>query len=138
MNDKWYLPDILKDYPRMMERYAKTMGECCQPFGLVNSNNKLGGVFFMSDITPEHEGVFYCWLWDKSCYTPTTHRFMLGYIEHLVEEFGLCRVVCRTPDEQGLGRLLERLFFKLEGRFRSGYKHGGRLYTMFCYRRLFA
>ena len=135
-NDKWFLPDILKDYKRMMEEYQNTMARCCSPFALVGNDNKLGGVFFLSDVIPGHEATLYIWIWGK-CYTATTHRFMLGYIEHYAEEYQLARVVCRTPDDKRLGRLLERLFFKLEGRFRSGYKSGGKCSTLFQYRRLF-
>jgi hypothetical protein len=134
MNDKFYLPDIYRDYARMLGKYQQVMAECRQPFSLVNGDNKLGGVFFMSDIVLNHEGVFYCWIWDKSCYTPTTARFMGEYITHFAEECLLGRVVCRTPDDKGLGRMLERLGFKLEGRFARGFRHGGKSWTMFQYR----
>ena len=135
-HEKNFLPDVLLDYPRMMEEYQNTMARCCQPFALVGNDNKMGGVFFLSDIVPEHQAVLYIWIWGK-CYTATTHRFMLGYIEHYAEEYQLARVVCRTPDDKRLGRLLERLFFKLESRGAKGYKSGGRLMTLFGYRRLF-
>ena len=135
MNDKFFLPDVLKDYPRMMSEYQHQMSMCAQPFGLVGNDNKLGGVFFISELVPGHEGTFFCWIWGK-VYTSTTHTFMLEYIEHYAEEYGLARVVCRTPDER-LGRLLERLFFKLEGRFKNGWKSGGKTSSLYQYRRLF-
>jgi RimJ/RimL family protein N-acetyltransferase len=135
-NEKFYLPDIYKDYQRMLGKYQQMMCECIQPWCLV-ADNKLGGVFFTSDVVPGHEAVFYIWIWAKGCYTATTKEFINGYIEHCAENYGLDRIVCRTPDDKGLGRLLERLGFKLEGRFRAGYKHGGKLYTLYQFRRLF-
>jgi RimJ/RimL family protein N-acetyltransferase len=138
MNEKNFLPDIYHDYPIMIAEYSRRMSECCQPFALVDGKNQLGGMFFISDIVPGHEATFYVWVWNPKCYTATTSRFMAEYIEHYAEEYGLSRVVCRTPDDKKCGRMLEKLFFKLEGRFRNGWKGGGRLSTLFCYRRLFS
>jgi hypothetical protein len=100
----------------------------------VNHKNKLGAVFFVADVVPEHEGVLHFWLWEKSCYSHSVHRFVLDYIEACMAENGLVRVVCRTPDEKGLGRLLERWGFKLEGRFARGWRSGGRSAILFQYR----
>jgi RimJ/RimL family protein N-acetyltransferase len=137
LNEKNYLPDILKGMTRMMEEYAHTMSRCCQPFALVGPGNKMGGVFFINGVIPGHEADFYMWMWNPKCYTATTNKFLMGYIEHYAEEYQLARVVCRTPDDKGLGRLLEALGFKLEGRFRNAYKSGGVLTTLYQYRRLF-
>jgi len=137
MSGKNYLPDVLKEYKCMLGAYTQTMARCCQPFALVGPDNKMGGVFFMSDVAPEHEANFFIWMWNPKCYTATTNKFMYGYIEHYAEENLLARVVCRTPDDEKLGQLLEKLGFKLEGRFSQGYKSGGKLSTLFQYRRKF-
>lgn len=137
MNEKNYLPDVLRDYKRLVEEYQFMMGRCCQPFALVDNKNQLAGVFWMADVVPGHEGTFYIWIWGK-CYTSTTYTFILEYIEHYAEEYQLARVVCRTPDDKKLGELLERLFFKLEGRFSRAYKSGGKLQCLYQYRRLFS
>lgn len=137
MNDKWFLPDVLHDYQRMMEEYAHQMSLCLQPFALVDSKNALAGVLFLTVHSPGHEATFYIWLWGR-CYTPATKRFMMEYLEHYAEEYGLARIVCKTPDDKGLGRILERLGFKLESRAKHGYKSGGKLTTLYGYRRLFS
>jgi len=137
MNDRNFLPDVLLDMKRMLEEYQFMMGRCCQPFALVDSKNQIGGVFFISDVVPGHEATFFCWQWLKGVITPATLRFVNEYIEHYAEENGLARVVCRTPDDKGLGRLLEALFMKLEARMKSGYKSGGKLSCLYQYRRLF-
>jgi hypothetical protein len=136
MNEKNYLPDVLKDYKRLVDEYQFMMGRCCQPFALVDGKNQIGGVFFMSDVVPGHEATFYCWIWNPKCYTATTNKFMFGYIEHYAEENQLARVVCRTPDEK-LGRLLECLGFKMESRAARGFKSGGKFLNLYSYRRLF-
>jgi hypothetical protein len=137
MNDHNYLPDVLKDYKCMLEAYTQTMAGCCQPFALVGPDNKMGGVFFINGVVPGHTADFYLWLWNPKCYTATTNKFLTGYIEHYAETDNLARIVCRTPDDKGLGRLLEKLYFKLESRAKNGWKAGGRLQTLFSYRRLF-
>jgi hypothetical protein len=136
MSDKNFLPDVLMDMKRMLEEYQFMMGRCCQPFALVDNDNKIAGVFFISDVVPGHEATFYAWAWGKWC-TGDTRRFVLEYIEHYAEEYQLARVVCRTPDDKGLGRLLEHMYFKLESRAKHGYKAGGKLMTLYAYRRLF-
>jgi len=105
-SEKNFLPDVLMDMKRMLEEYQFMMGRCCQPFALVGPDNKIGGVFFISDVVPGHEATFFCWQWLKGVITPATLRFINEYIEHYAEENGLARVVCRTPDDKGLGRLL--------------------------------
>jgi len=135
-HDAGYLPDVLKDYKRLIDKYSMMMQTCCQPWGMVNGAGKLGGVFFVGDVEFGHEGVFYAWLWDPKVYTSTTHRFMDGYLCHVAESNRLDRMVCRTPDERLL-ELLERLGFKLEGRFARGYRCGGRSSVLYQARRLF-
>ena len=137
-NEKNFIPDVLRDYGRMMDEYSRTMGSCCQPFAMVDCQNKLGGVFFINDVSPGHEAAFYLWIWNPKCYSAGTHRFMGDYIDHCAESNGLSRLVSRTPDDKRLGRLLERLGFKLEGRFKFGYKSGGKLSCLYQYRRLFS
>ena len=135
-SERFYLPDIYKDYQRMLEKYQQMMCECIQPWCLVH-DGKLGGVFFTSDVVPGHEAVFYIWMWNPKCYTATTKEFIAGYIEHCAENYELDRIVCRTPDDKGLGRLLERLGFKLEARCKNAWKSNGILATLYQYRRLF-
>lgn len=136
-NSPLYIPDIYRDYSRMLSKYQQMMCECIQPWCLVH-DNKLGGVFFVSEVEPGHQGTLFFWMWNPKCYTATTKEFINGYIEHCAENYELDRIVCRTPDDRGLGRMLERLGFRLEGRFRAGYKHGGKLFTLFQFRRLFS
>ena len=134
LNTPLYVPDVLRDTKRIMETATKVFSTCLQPFALVDKANKLGGAFFVSDIIPEHEATFYQWVWGDVI-TPTTLPFMRGYIEECAGEYGLARVVARTPCVK-CGHLLEHLGFKMEGRFARGYKSGGRLHTLYQFRNL--
>lgn len=138
MSEKNYIPDVYHDYQRLLDKYNSVMKECCQPWAMVDGAGKLGGVFYISDIVPGHEGVLYLWLWNPRCYTATTKQFLGEYLEYAARSYELNRLVCRTPDDRGLGRLLDRLGFKLEGRFRNAWKSGGRLSTLFQYRVLYS
>jgi len=132
-----FLPDIYKDMSRMLAKYNSVMAECCQPWALVDGHNQIGGVFFVSDIEPSHQGQFYCWIWKPGCYTVSTHGAMESYLSDCAMSNQLDRISCRTWDDKHLGRLLERLGFKLEGRFSRAWKSAGRLSNLYCYRRLF-
>ena len=136
MNKPMFLPDILRDVKRVMEVASATFDVSCQPYALVDNSGKLGGVFYISDVVPEHEGVLYCWVWNRGVITPTTLRFVKEYIDSVAEEFILCRVVARTPDKK-LCRLLRALGLKEEGRFKLGYRSGGRSHTLFQMRKLY-
>ena len=129
-----FVPDVYHDLPRLLDKYQKTMAECCQPWCVLNKKGKLGAVFFIGDVVPDHEGVFYLWCWDRCCYTHSVHRFVREYLEACMTENGLIRLVARTHDDKGLGRLLERLGFKLEGRFSRAWRSGGRSSNLYQYR----
>jgi len=135
LNRKDFLPDVYHDLPRLLDKYQVVMSGACQPYGVVNCKGKLGAVFFVGDVVPDHEGTFYLWCWDKTCYGHSVHRFVRDYIEACMTENGLIRMVCRTPDDKGLGHLLEHLGLKLEGRFARGWKSGGRSSVLFQFRR---
>lgn len=137
LNKKNFIPDVYRDYSRLMDEYAHIMSVCCQPYAMVTPDNKLGGVFYISDVVPGHEAVLYVWIWEKKSYSATTARFLREYVESAAEESDLVRLVCRTPDDQKCGHMLEKMGFKLESRCKNGYKSGGRFSTLFGYRKLF-
>jgi hypothetical protein len=136
LNEANYLPDVLMDTKKVMETATSVFCSSLQPFALVNDKNKLGGVFYIGDVIPGHDATFYIWVWDGKCITSKTLPFIREYIEASSEEYGLCRVVARTPCKK-LCHLLEHCGFKMEGRFASGYKSRGKLMTLFQLRVLF-
>jgi hypothetical protein len=136
LNEPNYIPDVLHSVKQVMEAARETFSVCQQPYALVNGTNKIGGVFFVSNVVPEHEAVFYVWCWDGKCISSKTMRFLKDYIRATADEYLLCRMVARTPDKK-LGHLLEHLSFKEEARQKWGWKSGGRLSTLYQYRILF-
>lgn len=132
-----FLPDIYSDLSRMLAKYEQAMSDCCQPWAMLDSRGKLGGVFWVGDIEIAHQACLYIWIWSPACYTATTCRAMAGYISECAKSNQLDRLVCRTWDDLRLGRLLERLGFRLEGRFSRGYKSGGQARTLYQYRKIF-
>ena len=136
LNEKNFIPDILRDTKKVMETAEFVFRSSCQPFALVDGQNKLGGVFYISDVIPGHEATFYIWVWNGKAITSKTLPFIREYIEATADEYGLYRVVARTPCKKCC-HLLEHLGFLLEGRFKNGYKSNGRLCVLFQLRRLF-
>lgn len=136
LNEMNFLPDVLLDTKKVMETAPIVFSSSCQPFALVSGANKLGGVFYISDVIPGHDATFYIWVWDGKGITSKTLPFIREYIEAVAEEYGLCRVVARTPCKK-LCHLLEHLEFVLEGRFKNGFKSRGKLSVLFQMRRLF-
>ena len=136
LNEKNYLPDVLLDTKKVMETSQVVFSSSCQPFALVSNDNKLSGVFYIGDVIPGHDATFYIWVWDGKAVNHKTLPFIREYIEATAEEYGLYRVVARTPCKK-LCHLLEHLGFLLEGRFKNGYKSRGKLTVLFQLRRLF-
>jgi len=136
LNEKNFLPDVLLDTKKVMETSQIVFSSSCQPFALVSDDNKLGGMFYIGDVIPGHDATFYIWVWDGKSVTSKTLPFIREYIEATADEYGLCRVVARTPCKK-LCHLLEHLGFLMEGRFKSGYKSRGKLCVLFQMRRLF-
>ena len=136
LNDKNFLPDVLLDTKKVMETSQVVFSSSCQPFALVSSDNKLGGVFYIGDVIPGHDATFYIWVWDGKAVNHKTLPFIREYIEATAEEYGLCRVVARTPCKK-LCHLLEHLGFLLEGRFKAGSKRRGKTMVLYQMRILF-
>jgi RimJ/RimL family protein N-acetyltransferase len=131
-----YLPDCLKDIKVFTDMFSHMVNVSGHFMGVYGGpdGDKLGGFWFLGDIVPAHEATFFAWFWDRSCYTPLVVRTIRSYIRDYVSEFGLVRIVARTPDNDCYGRMLEHIGFKLEGRFKNAWKGGGKLSTLFQFR----
>lgn len=125
-----YLPDCLRDIKELTESFVHMTNGAGEFFGI--HHDGLAGFFFLADIVPRHEATFFSWFWGKL--TSGDIRFIQDYINEYSKQFGLCRIVARTPDDKKHGRILEMIGFRLEGRFRNAYKSGGKLSVMFQYR----
>jgi hypothetical protein len=125
-----YLPDCLHDIKELTGSFSHMVNVGGQFFGVYHPS--LVGFFFLADIIPSHEATFFSWFWGR--FPHGTVRFIQDYISEYSKQFGLCRIVARTPDDKKHGRILEMCGFKLEGRFKSGYRAGHKTMTLFQYR----
>jgi hypothetical protein len=130
-----YLPDSMRDYKVITSDIGRILESAAPPVGICDSGGKLCGVFCIIDITPGHQARFVCWIWDKEAFSHNVFKAIEHYIGMNMAEMGLRRMVCQTPDES-LCELLKRLGFKIEGRFKSGYKSGGKFHLLYQLRKL--
>ena len=128
-----YLPDCIRDLKELTNSFSFMVNKFGEFMGI--DNGGLKGFFFIGDVVPGHEGVFFSWFWGK--FTHGDIRAIQEYLSGYSGLYGLCRIVARTADDKKHGRILEMCGMKLEGRFKSAFKSGGRLSTLYQYRRLF-
>ncbi len=134
LNTPLYLPDTLRDMKNLLGSITSVVASSPEPYGIY-SNGDLRGVFLVTDIIVGHEARFLMWVWDSKGYTPTVARWVGDYLDAIRDTYGLVRIVAQTPCQK-LGRMLKRLGFGEEGRFKRGYKHLGKFHTLYQYRRL--
>ena len=138
LNNQGFVPDILHDVKALTVAMAGMFSTSATPWVIVQPDGHMGGVFFIGDIIPEHEGTLYLWVWDKSCWSPDVAGFVREYVNHVAESYLLRRLVARTPCAR-LGKMLDGcLGFRVEGRFKKAWKAGGVCSTLFQHRLLFS
>ena len=138
LNNQGFVPDILHDVKALTVAMAGMFSTSATPWVIVQPDGQMGGVFFIGDIIPEHEGTLYLWVWDKSCWSPDVAGFVREYVNHVAESYLLRRLVARTPCAR-LGKILDGcLGFRVEGRFKKAWKAGGVCSTLFQHRLLFS
>lgn len=129
-----YVPDIIHEVGKLSDTFVHMNKTGEEMYG-VFTDKGLVGFFFIGDIVPEHEGVLFSWFWDR--FPHGTIRFMRDYVEQIAWKYGLCRITARTIDDKMHGHILEMCGMKLESRAKWAYKSGGRLQTLYTYRKLF-
>ena len=132
INESPFLPDLLRNMDTLSTAINDTFSRSQTPYGMYGKNG-LGGFFYVTDVVPEHDASFYCWVWDRSAFSHRAVRAIREYIEKAAREYLLRRMTARAA-EKNLCHLLEHIGFKSEGRFRFGYKTHGKLMTLIQYR----
>lgn len=137
LKEPLFVPDVYRDDKRLLDAIVFTFANPTtqMPMAIVHPDGRLGGVFYVGDVVPEHEGTLYLWSWGK-CITHSVVRDMKEYIKACADSCALRRLTARTPCEE-LGRVYELLGAKLEGRFARAYKSGGDCKVLFQYRWIF-
>ena len=134
VNDKLFLPDLMRDYKILIDSLSSAFEVWPKPFGIYD-NEKLVGCVLMTDIVPEHQARLLVWLWAKSAATAKTIRWLKDYLDYMKNQYALKRIMAQSSCKK-LSRILRMLGFADEGRFRYGMKWGGKLHTLVQFRRI--
>ena len=136
LHNDGYVPDCYKDMKRLTAKLASAANGPTPLHGVYNNSGELSGCYLAVVTSPGHEGEFYSWFW-KPCMTTGVIRAIRNYLEKSAHGLCLDRMVARTADEKTHGRVLSLAGMTLEGRFKNAFKCGGKLRTLYQYRRLF-
>lgn len=136
MNEKYGLPDCNRNYKKVTTLLKDAAKQSDAIFmGVYDDEGELCGSFGITDVVPFHEGRFYMLLWDKKAMVPSTLKFVKNFVDCVAGTYDLRRIVIQTPCQR-LCRVLKNAGFKVEGRFRHGYKWNDKYYTLYQLRKL--
>lgn len=131
LNEPLFVPDQIKDYAPLLKVLKRIVDEPLSVLmGAYDANDELSGVFGVVNIVPETDARFVLWTWGKPAVTPQLIKDCRDLLTYIKGTYELRRVTAQAASE-GQSRLLQVIGFKVEGRFRSGYKHGGQFHNLF-------
>lgn len=135
MNSPLYLPDLIRNYDALVEGISRRLIMPCAPLGVYSPTGKIGGVFWLTDIVPDHDARLMAWVWDKGVCTPETLHTVRDIIEADATTYSLRRVSAQTACPN-MERILRMLGMTTEGRQKYGFKHSGKYYTLTLMRKI--
>jgi len=131
LNEPLFVPDQIKDYAPLLKALKRVVDEPLSVLmGAYDASDELTGVFGVVNIVPETDARFVLWAWGKPAVTPKLIKDCRDLLTYIKGTYELRRVTAQAASE-GQSRLLQVIGFKVEGRFRSGYKHGGQFHNLF-------
>lgn len=131
LNEPLFVPDDIRDYAPLLKTLKRVVDEPLSVLmGSYNDSDELVGVFGVINIVPETDAMFVLWTWGKPAVTPQLVKDCRDLLTYVKGTYELRRVTAKAASE-GQSRLLQTIGFKVEGRFRSGYKHGGQFHNLF-------
>lgn len=93
------------------------------------------GVLGFCDIWPGWKAEVMFKFWDKKMWGADFCRELKDVADLFTDELKIRRLYIQTPDEH-MTKLLKRLGFKVEGRFKDAFRWNGKSYTLHCMRRI--
>ena len=136
MNEKFGIQDHMHNYKRVMDVLKEKTGQNDSVFfGMYNDEDELIGVFGATDIVDGHSGKFWMLVWNKDCVCLSAMKYIKNFLDCLAGIHDLRRIEAQTPCDK-LVRILKALRFKVEGRFKNGYRWQGKFYTLYQLRKL--
>lgn len=131
LNEPLFVPDSIRDYAPLLKALKRIVEEPLSVLmGAYNASDDLVGVFGVINIVPETDARFVLWTWGKPAVTPQLIKDCRDLLTYIKGTYELRRVTAQAASE-GQSRLLQTIGFKVEGRFRNGYKHAGQFHNLF-------
>lgn len=125
-----FAPDNLRDLPTLLKRLKAVFAEKESVlFGIYNDEPEMVGVFGLTDIVRGHDAQFRFWLWGKGGMTPGLIKNVRNFLTYMKDLYELKRVTTTSADERHY-EVLRLIGFKVEGRFRAGFKWDGKFYQL--------
>lgn len=129
-HDRLFAPDHLRDVPSLLRQLKAAFAEKESVlFGIFN-DDAMVGVFGLTNVVKGHDAQFRLWLWGKGGLTIGLVKNIRNFLTYMKDLYGLKRVTAQTADEDHL-RLLGLIGFKVEGRFRAGFKWDGKYFQLY-------
>jgi len=125
-----FVPDAIRDYRNLLRTVRRVTEGYGAEFRAIRHDDKLVGAFGVFNIVPQTDAEFALWIWDKTGLTHQTIRNIRDILTYMKDFHGLRRVTTHSADDRHV-RILELIGFKIEGRFRHGYKSGGKFHNMY-------
>jgi len=131
LNEPLFVPDSIRAYAPLLKTLKRIVEEPLSVLmGAYNDADELRGVFGVINIVPETDARFVLWTWGKPALTHRLVRDCRDLITYVKATYGLRRVTAQAASEKQ-SQVLQLIGFKVEGRFRSGYKHKGQFQNLF-------
>lgn len=130
LHDHLFAPDHVRDMTPLLKRLRAVFAEKeTALFGIYDDDGNMGGVFGLSGVIKGHDATFYLWLWGKVL-TPGLIKNIRNFLTYMKDLYELKRVTTVTADDKHLA-LLGLIGFKVEGRFRAGFKWDGKFFQLY-------
>jgi len=130
LNRPLFVPDPIRDYKPLLVVMRRVLQEPGTNMMAIRNNDTLVGTYGLINVTPGVDGRFIAWLWDKSAVTPGTVKSVRDFIAYSKDFHALRRVTAQSACEK-MNRFLELVGFKVEGRFRHGFKWGEKFHNLY-------
>ena len=127
-----FVPDPIRDYKPLLTTVRRVLEEPGTNFMAIRSDSgdTLLGVYGLFNVVPGVDARFACWLWDKAAVTPGLIKALKDFVVYSKDFHALRRVTVQSACEK-MNRILELVGFKVEGRFRHGFKWNGKFHNMY-------
>ena len=125
LNGAYACPDAIRDYTPLVKVIKRLFDEKDNVFMSIVTDHGLVGVFGIINITKGHNAQFVSWFIDKGSVTAGVVKNIRNFLTYCKDVYSLKRITAETACDKH-ERILGIIGFKLEGRFRHGFKwHGG-------------